>query len=301
MDPESIENVLARRFRVDRPTTLIAKTISTEPIIFARLRSAHAMRGRSMSVPPEDSFAFQIPLSLPWFSGLWVAGKRLTYKPVSAGDAFLFDLGDNPTVGLSNPFDSLRCYIPRRTLDELAFERGLRRVGGLRSAEFGGRDMVLYGLAQAIIGVMERPGEGNTLFADYVALAFHHHIIHAYGGITTMQPGTPGGLAPWQVRRVNEFIDANLSNDISISQLASECGLSARYFARAFRKSAGVPPHQWLTKKRVDKAKELLQRVDWELTDIASICGFVDQSHFTRVFSRFEGNSPGRWRRERRR
>jgi AraC family transcriptional regulator len=298
--PELIEDILAKRFRVDRPTTLIAKTVSAAPIMFSRLRSTQALRGRSMSVPSEDAFTFQVPLSLPFFSGLWTAGKRLAYNPASAGDAFLFDLTNNPTVGLNNPFDSLRFFIPRKSLDELAFDQGLRAVGGLRSVEFGGRDMVLYGLAQAIVATMERPGEGNALFADYAALAFHSHIIHAYGGTSALQR-SPGGLAPWQMKRTIDFIDAHLNSDISIGQLAKECGLSARYFARAFKQSTGVPPHQWLIKRRVDRAKELLQIPDWDLTDIASTCGFVDQSHFTRVFSRIEGNSPGRWRRERRR
>ncbi|MBR1218044.1 helix-turn-helix transcriptional regulator [Bradyrhizobium sp. U87765 SZCCT0131] len=296
--PESIEEMLARRFHVERPTTLIAKTVSSAPIMFSRLRSTQAMHGRSMSVPPEDAFTFQVPLKLPFFSGLWTAGKRLAHNPASPGDAFLFDLNNNPTVGLNNPFDSLRFFIPRKSLDELAFDQGLRAVGGLRSAEFGSRDMVLYGLAQAIVATMERPGEGNSLFADYAALAFHSHIVRAYGSISALQQ-SPRGLAAWQMRRIADFIDANLSDDISIDQLSKECGLSARYFARAFKQSTGMPPHQWLMKRRVDKAKELLQMVDWELTDIASTCGFVDQSHFTRVFSRVEGNSPGRWRRER--
>jgi AraC family transcriptional regulator len=299
MQPEPIEDILARRFRIDRPATLVAKTVSTNPIIFSRLRSTEAMRGRSMSVPPVDAFTFQVPLTFPFFSGFWISGKRLAHNAASAGHAFLFDLGNNPTVGLHNPFDTLRFFIPRKSLDELAFDQGLRAVGGLRSPEFGGRDMVLYGLAKAIAATMEQPGEGNTLFADYAALAFHSHIIRAYGGMSTV-PRESRGLAPWQTRRTIDFIDANLSSDISIAQLATECGLSARYFARAFKQSMGVPPHQWLIKRRVDKAKELLQRVDLELTDIASTCGFVDQSHFTRVFSRVEGNSPGRWRRERR-
>ncbi len=218
----------------------------------------------------------------------------------AAGDAFLFDLSNNPTVGLNNPFDSLRFYMPRATLDELAFDQGLRRIGGLVTPEFGGRDMVLYGLAQTITAAMERPGEGTALFTDYIALAFHNHVIHAYGGISNIQPGVRGGLAPWQLRRVNEFIEANLNGGPSIAQLARECGLSARYFARAFKQSSGVPPHQWLMQKRVARAKELLQKTGWSLTDVASACGFVDQSHFTRVFSRLEGDSPGRWRRERR-
>jgi hypothetical protein len=67
MQPEPIEDILARRFRIDRPATLVAKTVSTNPIIFSRLRSTEAMRGRSMSVPPVDAFTFQVPLTLPFF------------------------------------------------------------------------------------------------------------------------------------------------------------------------------------------------------------------------------------------
>jgi AraC-like DNA-binding protein len=88
-----------------------------------------------------------------------------------------------------------------------------------------------------------------------------------------------------------------LAGDPSISQVADECGLSASYFVRAFKQTTGVPPHRWLTKQRVERAKELLQDLGQELSDIAQLCGFVDQSHFTRVFSRSEGYSPGRWRR----
>jgi AraC family transcriptional regulator len=106
-----------------------------------------------------------------------------------------------------------------------------------------------------------------------------------------------GGLAPWQLRRVNDFVDANLDGDPSIARLAGECGLSVSHFARAFKQAVGLPPHQWLTKRRVDRARELLLDSGVELAEIALTCGFVDQSHLTRVFSRAEGCSPGRWRR----
>jgi AraC-like DNA-binding protein len=106
-----------------------------------------------------------------------------------------------------------------------------------------------------------------------------------------------GGLASWQLRRPREFINANLAGDPSISQVANECGLSSSYFARAFKEATGISPHRWLTKQRVERAKELLKDPRCELADIAQLCGFVDQSHFTRVFSRSEGYSPGRWRR----
>jgi Helix-turn-helix domain len=69
--------------------------------------------------------------------------------------------------------------------------------------------------------------------------------------------------------------------------------------SRAFRQSIGLPPHQWLLQRRVDKAKQLLRDSRSPLAEVAADCGFADQSHFTRVFTRAVGISPGQWRRAR--
>ncbi len=106
------------------------------------------------------------------------------------------------------------------------------------------------------------------------------------------------GLAPWQLRRVHAFVDANLDADPSIADLAGECRLSPSHFARAFSRSVGTPPHRWLVNHRIERAKELLRDGGHELAQIALTCGFVDQSHFTRAFVRSVGQSPGRWRRQ---
>jgi AraC family transcriptional regulator len=254
------------------------------------------MRGRSLAVPPEEAFAFHVPLSLPFFSDLWTAGRRREVPELRLGDVQLVDLSDNPVVSLDIPFDSLRFYITQVALDEMANEAGIRRVKGLYAPNFGDRDLVMFGLAQALAGAMEHPGDGTAMFTDCIALAFFSHIVRAYGG-APVEPRARGGLASWQLRRAREFINANLAGDPSISQVANECGLSSSYFARAFRQATGISPHRWLTQRRVERAKKLLQDPGLELADIAQACGFVDQSHFTRVFSRSEGYSPGRWRR----
>jgi AraC-like DNA-binding protein len=212
------------------------------------------------------------------------------------GDVQLVDLRDNPVVSLDTPFDSLRFYIPQTALDEMANEAGIRRVKGLYAPNFGDRDLVMFGLAQALAAAMEQPGDGTAMFADCIALAFFAHIVRAYGSIPAGR-NARGGLAPWQLQRARDFINANLAGDPSISEVANECGLSASYFVRAFKQTTGVPPYRWLTKQRVERAKELLQESGRELADVAQLCGFADQSHFTRVFSRSEGYSPGRWRR----
>jgi AraC-like DNA-binding protein len=296
MTPDAIED-LSRRFRIDPPATLMARNTSKARIVFSRMRGSHPMHGRSVAATPQEAFAFHVPLSVPFFSNLWTAGRRREVPDWHLGDAQLVDLGDGPVVRLDTPFDSIRFGISQVALDEMANEAGIRRVKGLYAPNFGARDLVMFGLAQALAGAMERPGEATSMFSDNIALAFFAHIVRAYGGVPIEGRNARGGLAAWQLKRARDLINVNLAYDPSIAEIAQECGLSSSYFARAFKRSTGMPPSRWLTKMRVERAKELLKDPRCELSEIALQCGFVDQSHFTRVFSRSEGYSPGRWRR----
>jgi AraC family transcriptional regulator len=136
------------------------------------------------------------------------------------------DLGDNPFVSLDIPFDSVRLYITQVALDEMANEAGIRRAKGLYSPNFGARDLVMFGLAQALAGAMEQPGDGTAMFSDCIALAFFAHIVRAYGSVPIGGPIARGGLAAWRLQRARDFINVNLAHDPSIAQIAHECGLS---------------------------------------------------------------------------
>jgi AraC-like DNA-binding protein len=111
-------------------------------------------------------------------------------------------------------------------------------------------------------------------------------------------PVSAGGLAPWQLRRAEELLRANLAGEISLARLAAVCGLSVRHFTRGFKAATGVPPHQRLLALRVEAAREQLTNSSTPLAEVAGLCGFSDQSHFTRTFVRHVGVSPGAWRRE---
>src|SRR5258708_7606825 len=101
------------------------------------MRRSQAMRGRSCPGPQEEAFAFHVPLSLPFFTDLWMAGRRRDVPDWSLGDAQLVDLRENPRVSLDTSFDSLRFYIPQIALDEMANEAGIRRVKWVLAPEFG--------------------------------------------------------------------------------------------------------------------------------------------------------------------
>jgi transcriptional regulator of acetoin/glycerol metabolism/AraC-like DNA-binding protein len=112
----------------------------------------------------------------------------------------------------------------------------------------------------------------------------------------TTQPPR-GGLAPGALRRVTEYIDSHLSEDVALETLAAHAGLSTYHFARAFKQSVGMPPHRYLLQQRVKRAAELLKQSEQPLTAIAQSLGFADQSHFSRSFHWLMGMAPSEFRR----
>jgi len=106
-----------------------------------------------------------------------------------------------------------------------------------------------------------------------------------------------GGLAPWAERRCLELLRARLSEDISLDELAAEARLSPFHFARMFKQSVGVPPRVHLTRLRVEKACELLERTDLPVTEIAQEVGYSSNQVLARVFIKHQRMSPSDYRR----
>lgn len=287
--------VIGDRFQLGHPPTLLARTASVAPIGFTRLKSEGAPHGRTKDVPAENAYLFHVQLQAVAVD-MWIDGKLRPSTTTTPGTTFLYDLRSNPVAEIYSSFDNVRFYISQASLDELAFDQGIRRTEGLVSARLGSRDRVMFGLASALLDHVERANERSALFIDHIALAFHAHVMRAYGNAAVPDDLASGGLSPWQLRRALDFLSAHLSDDPGVADLARECGLSTGYFSRAFRQTTGITPHQWLIRRRLERARQLLLGNGLELADIALVCGFVDQSHFTRVFAKLEGDSPGKWR-----
>jgi transcriptional regulator GlxA family with amidase domain len=98
------------------------------------------------------------------------------------------------------------------------------------------------------------------------------------------------------MRRVREYVELHLSENIDLPTLAAVAGLSMDHFARQFKQSAGVTPHHYLTKKRVGRAQEMLAETDLSLSEIAYATGFSDQSHLARHFRYVVGTTPREFR-----
>jgi AraC-like DNA-binding protein/PAS domain-containing protein len=106
-----------------------------------------------------------------------------------------------------------------------------------------------------------------------------------------------GGLSAGALRRVCEFVESHLEDDIKLETLAAEARLSVFHFARGFKLSTGVSPHRYLIEQRVKRARQLLVQTDLPLSAIASAVGFFDQGHFSRQFRSLVGTTPSSFRR----
>ncbi|HWS68863.1 MAG TPA: AraC family transcriptional regulator [Steroidobacteraceae bacterium] len=106
-----------------------------------------------------------------------------------------------------------------------------------------------------------------------------------------------GRLATWQVQRVIDYIEANLGARIEARELPRLVNLSTSHFSRAFKISVGIPPHEYITQRRIDRVLDMLRMTNVPLMQIAVECGLSDQSHLCRVFRRVVGQSPSEWRR----
>ena len=117
--------------------------------------------------------------------------------------------------------------------------------------------------------------------------------------VRASRPVGRSGLAAWQRRRVSTHIDAHLGAGIRIRELATLLGFSHSHFCRSFRISFGIPPHLYVTRRRIELAQNLMLTTPAKLSEIAVTCGMSDQSHFTRAFRRIVGATPHAWRRNR--
>ena len=156
---------------------------------------------------------------------------------------------------------------------------------------------VVEHLAHAI-SEAERSGEQQGLLcAKMLRLALETHRLSSRasnGTDTTSRQIAP--LSKWRLKRAMQYIDAHLAESISLPDLAKVAGLSAMYFAAQFRVATGLRPHEFILRRRIDKAKDLLCDERNSLVDIALSVGFQTQSHFTTVFKRFANATPSQWR-----
>jgi AraC family transcriptional regulator len=160
-------------------------------------------------------------------------------------------------------------------------------------------DAELAGLLRVMISEVAQGCPNGRLFAESLSIGALLHLARTRAERPRMQLER-GRLTAAQIRRLDELIDVELSNEISLDMLANAVGFSKAHFTRLFKSTMGVSPYRYVLSKRVDAASDLVKNSTDSLAEIAAQSGFASQSHMTDAFSRVLGMPPGALRRSER-
>jgi AraC family transcriptional regulator len=263
---------------------------------FGRFQSSEGLPEIARPVVGERGHIVALQLKAIPFIEQFFGNKKVSSGSYPIGGVSAINLQEEPAVLLPNPFDALVLYVTQAALDEIAYAHRAPRVEQWVWPQ-GAFDPVVYHLGKGLLSSLKQPRHTSKIFLDHVLHALHCHFVCSYGGVTISAPQFRGGLSSYQMRKATELLEAHLGGNIALQQVAEACNLSVSHFARAFKTTFRRPPYQWLTERRVDRARDLMTNSRLPLADIAAQCGFTDQSALNRIFKRFHGVTPGIWRR----
>jgi AraC family transcriptional regulator len=164
---------------------------------------------------------------------------------------------------------------------------------------FNLEDGQLEHLLRALVAVAQDGSGADLLMGELLVNAACSRLAKRYAVSKLNMVPRRGGLPEARLKRVLEYIDANVGRNITLSELAGVVDMSLYYFAVLFRQSTGLSPHQYVLKQRVKRAKELLRNPNLSVLDVSISVGFEQQNNFARAFRRVIGVSPTQFRRDR--
>jgi AraC family transcriptional regulator len=225
----------------------------------------------------------------------YTVGGKSVGRHIPKGGVFFLPAGHECDVALHAALDSTHIYLRSDLFAHR--EAGAHNVLGGLTPMYGENDAVLAHLAAAVGDTIIAGLPASSLFVDPIVSAIANRFIAINYHTPAAEPGKQTQrLTHRQMQRIREFVEANLEADIRLEMMAGICGRSTEYFVRVFKATAGVSPYQYVLNLRIERAKALLGVEGASIADVALQCGFSHQEHLTRMFRRFTGVTPGRFR-----
>ncbi len=199
------------------------------------------------------------------------------------------------------PCDALHLHVPIALLDECTSHHPAVPQATLRSHRTPDRDPVALQLGLALLKAEEFGAAYGRIYADGLSLAIVTRLLALQNRGTTGLISTEApALSKWRLRRAIDYIEAHLDECISLADVAAAAGLSRMHFAAQFKAATGCRPHDYVLRRRIARAQQMMTDPRARLVDVALQVGFQSQAHFTTVFKRLTGQPPDAWRRSRR-
>jgi len=215
------------------------------------------------------------------------------------GTSWLVPAGTHETLlELDGSTECLVMFLPAKLLGDSALaDYGVEVTKTQLSYVGGFADPILAEIGACLHSLMTRESMPlDHLFADGLRTALAAHLVGHYSTDRRQSPGRPPSLEANRLRRVLEFLEVHLCEDISLQDLASQACLSPYHFSRLFHEATGLPPHRYVVKRRIEAAKAQLASSRSSLAEVALDSGFGSQANFSRTFRKVTGLTPGQFR-----
>jgi len=166
------------------------------------------------------------------------------------------------------------------------------------SPRFNLKDSQLEHLVRGLVGVAEDGPNADPFIAELMLNAICLRLAKRYTVSKLNHAPRTGGIPPMRLKRVISYIEANLHKTIKLSDLSSVADMSLYYFATLFKQSTGLSPHQYVLRRRIQRAKQLLRETEISVLEVSLNLGFEHPTTFARAFRRLTGISPTHYRRD---
>lgn len=204
------------------------------------------------------------------------------------GDLDILPAGATESWEPAGASTSLILHLPPLFVRRAAEEMGLDPDRTEIELRHQFRDPQIEHIAWALDAERATGFANGRLYTESLGLALAAHLIGKYATASR----EPRGLSKPQLRRVTNYIEAHLDDDLSLGLLAAVAGMSASHLKTQFKRSTGLPVHEFVIRRRVERARELLVRGELPPSQIALEAGFSHQSHMARCMRRVLGLSP---------
>lgn len=225
-----------------------------------------------------------------------VGGDKLQEIDVPAGAVGVAPFGTSGKTIWPTARETVAIVIPPDRLAELAEQECKGGVAQIQFTPALRPDRWALEMAQMFRDELRSEAGVNELYVDSLITMFGIHLLREYGAPSFLKPAVNAKLSRINQQRISEFIAANFTSKLTVSELAELCGLSQGYFITAFTNTFGERPHQFLIKRRLDHAQRLLVESDMQIAEIALLSGFSSQSHLTASIRRTRGLTPNQVR-----
>ncbi len=307
--------MVASDFRDSKPAALIAprkpsgvpadremqRVLRTEPIEFFNVNDAFDTKLAHWKHDPIHEVV--LPMSdhvVMTYLGPMQRLERRSERKYSSGmgrrgSITFIPAGSSSHWDIYGPMEIVQLYLSPELLDEVAQECPGPTKSLVESTVRS--DKTTSMLLEMMLRSSGDPAYLGALYRQQSASLIAVQIVKTHSEHTMMTSKASGGLSPKVLRMSLERLSSENEDDFSLGALAGAANLSRFHFCRAFKRSTGLTPHEWLRQRRMEQAMSMLRNLSMSITDIAGVLGYATLTAFSTAFKRHTGQTPGEWRR----